>query len=282
MQGDAAAQAHVGLMYLNGNAGFPKDYAEAAKWSRKAADQGNSSGQLNIGLMYYTGRGLPQDKAEAKKWLRLADASLSEADTPPASQNDLVDPFAPVSAEANTPPAARNDVVDSFVPDPVRVAKPKFIDFDTMPETSQKAPPVAQPQNSGTVALSTKPPSAAAQKGISPKGATWSDYVSVFLIWLIEASVPSCFLYAICWVFMRKCGGTTISISAGWHTLGITFAAVTSALARMATVVLLGGGVGANPKGGLHTFYFVVIPMLSAIIAISFLKKRKQKERSQN
>ncbi len=38
-QGDAQAQLNLGVCYWNGN-GVAKDYAEAVKWFRKAAEQG--------------------------------------------------------------------------------------------------------------------------------------------------------------------------------------------------------------------------------------------------
>lgn len=38
-QGNASAQARIGQMYREGS-GVPRDYAEALKWFRKAADQG--------------------------------------------------------------------------------------------------------------------------------------------------------------------------------------------------------------------------------------------------
>jgi len=38
-QGLPLAQYNLGVMYYNGQ-GVPKDYAEAAKWYRKAAEQG--------------------------------------------------------------------------------------------------------------------------------------------------------------------------------------------------------------------------------------------------
>jgi hypothetical protein len=58
-------------MYANGE-GVPQDYAEAAKWYRKAADQGYDVAQYNLGIMYDEGRGVPQDYAEAVKWYRKA------------------------------------------------------------------------------------------------------------------------------------------------------------------------------------------------------------------
>ena len=58
-------------MYANGE-GVTRNDEEAAKWIRKAADQGDPHAQNNLGVMYATGRGLPKDYAEAEKWFRLA------------------------------------------------------------------------------------------------------------------------------------------------------------------------------------------------------------------
>ncbi|EQD52048.1 Sel1 repeat family, partial [mine drainage metagenome] len=60
-----------GLMYDKGH-GVPQDYAEALKWYRLAAKQGNADAQNNLGLMYRLGQGVPRDMAEAVRWWRLA------------------------------------------------------------------------------------------------------------------------------------------------------------------------------------------------------------------
>ena len=52
--------------------GVPQDYREAEHWFRLAADQGNSTAQLNLGLMYAKGRGVSQDYREAERRFRLA------------------------------------------------------------------------------------------------------------------------------------------------------------------------------------------------------------------
>jgi S1-C subfamily serine protease len=52
--------------------GVTQDYAEAVKWYRLAAEQGDSQAQLNLGNMYYVGVGVTQNHAEAVKWYRLA------------------------------------------------------------------------------------------------------------------------------------------------------------------------------------------------------------------
>lgn len=60
-----------GSIYYNGE-GVAQDYAEAAKWNRLAADQGDAMGQSNRGLMYQDGKGVLQDFLQAAKWFRLA------------------------------------------------------------------------------------------------------------------------------------------------------------------------------------------------------------------
>ena len=37
-----------------------------------AAEQGDARAQINLGLMYYNGKGVPQDDKTAVKWYRLA------------------------------------------------------------------------------------------------------------------------------------------------------------------------------------------------------------------
>ncbi len=48
--------------------GVPQDYAEAGKWYRKAAEQGDADSQLNLGMMYQNGFGVQKDQREAAKW----------------------------------------------------------------------------------------------------------------------------------------------------------------------------------------------------------------------
>ena len=70
-QGNAEGQSNLGNMYRIGW-GVSQDYAEAFRWYRRAAEQGNAGGQTNLGRMYETGRGVSQDDAEAVRWYRLA------------------------------------------------------------------------------------------------------------------------------------------------------------------------------------------------------------------
>ena len=70
-QGCASSQYELGLMYYEGE-GVARNLAEAAKWYRKAANQGDAEAQYNLGYMYYNGEGVAQNLAEAAKWYRKA------------------------------------------------------------------------------------------------------------------------------------------------------------------------------------------------------------------
>jgi TPR repeat protein len=58
-------------MYYKGD-GVDTDYAEALKYFRLSAAQGNPSGQMWIGEMYEMGFGVNQDKAIARSWYENA------------------------------------------------------------------------------------------------------------------------------------------------------------------------------------------------------------------
>ena len=59
--------SQLGEKYYNGD-GVERDYREAVKWYRKAAEQGNIYAQNNLGSCYYYGNGVLQDYEEAVKW----------------------------------------------------------------------------------------------------------------------------------------------------------------------------------------------------------------------
>src|SRR3954454_1319801 len=52
--------------------GVTQNYAEAARWFRKAAEQGNADAQNHLGVLYDHGKGVTQDHAEAARWFRKA------------------------------------------------------------------------------------------------------------------------------------------------------------------------------------------------------------------
>jgi len=55
------------MTYEGGHHDVPRNYEEAAKWYRVAADQGDYSAQKELCQMYVAGRGVPQDYEEAEK-----------------------------------------------------------------------------------------------------------------------------------------------------------------------------------------------------------------------
>ena len=67
----AYAQTNLGFLYANGR-GVAQDYVEAARWYRKAADQGYADAQTGLGVLFDKGLGVAQDSAEAERWFRKA------------------------------------------------------------------------------------------------------------------------------------------------------------------------------------------------------------------
>ena len=62
-------------MYAIGE-GVPQDHAEAGKWFRLAAEQGDAEAQYYVGEMYAIGEGVHPDHVVAHMWLSLAAARL--------------------------------------------------------------------------------------------------------------------------------------------------------------------------------------------------------------
>ena len=72
-EGDTHAQLNLGLCYESGS-GVSKDTAQAIKWFRKAAEQGLDEAQYTLGCCYNGDDGFPKDPAEAVKWWEKAAA----------------------------------------------------------------------------------------------------------------------------------------------------------------------------------------------------------------
>ena len=70
-QGYHWGQFNLGLCYDLG-CGVAQDYTEAVNWYHKAAEQGNANAQYNLGVCYDNGYGVDQDSTEAVKWFRMA------------------------------------------------------------------------------------------------------------------------------------------------------------------------------------------------------------------
>ncbi len=74
---DAEAQFGRGLQFAVG-AGAAQDYAQAANWYRKAAEQNHGLAQFNLGMMYAEGQGVAKDHAQSAVWFGRA-AKLGDA-----------------------------------------------------------------------------------------------------------------------------------------------------------------------------------------------------------
>ena len=59
--------------------GVPQDEAEAVRWYRLSADQGNATAQNNLGVSYSNGEGVLKDSVLAHMWFNIAGANGNEA-----------------------------------------------------------------------------------------------------------------------------------------------------------------------------------------------------------
>ncbi len=72
--GDAAALFEIGSRYVEGR-GVPADFAKAAVWFQRAADQGLVPARYRLAGLYEKGTGVPRDVAKAKGLYLLAAAA---------------------------------------------------------------------------------------------------------------------------------------------------------------------------------------------------------------
>ena len=74
--GDAEAQFSLGVKFAG--EGATQDYAKAARWYLKAADQRHALAQFNLAIMYAAGQGVTRDEAASRGWMQKA-ADLGDA-----------------------------------------------------------------------------------------------------------------------------------------------------------------------------------------------------------
>ncbi len=79
-RGDPAAQERIGRFFLNGPEQL-RDDRKAFRWFLRAAGQGYSEAQNDLGKMYELGRGTPRSLVEAYGWYSLVARSDGEART---------------------------------------------------------------------------------------------------------------------------------------------------------------------------------------------------------
>ena len=70
--GSSEAQAWLGSSYERGINGYRKDAQNAVYWYRKAAEQGHTDAQYNLGIIYSWGQGVPQNSEQGAYWVRKA------------------------------------------------------------------------------------------------------------------------------------------------------------------------------------------------------------------
>lgn len=77
-EGDAVSQYYVGVMQRYSTLGRmffsseSRDYVEAEKWFKKAAEQGHAQAQYELGEMYIRGLGVTKNEEDGLSWLRRA------------------------------------------------------------------------------------------------------------------------------------------------------------------------------------------------------------------
>ncbi|KAK3842082.1 MAG: hypothetical protein J3R72DRAFT_523840 [Linnemannia gamsii] len=71
VQGNSIAQYNIGLLHEEGH-GVMKDSMKAASWYRKAADQGHKDAQSCLGTLYVKGDGIQKNNALALQWFLKA------------------------------------------------------------------------------------------------------------------------------------------------------------------------------------------------------------------
>ncbi len=70
--GLASWQCVLGALHDNGYGGAKQDYALAAQWWQRAADQGHKRAQASLGFCYAHGEGVKMDKSRAVQLYQLA------------------------------------------------------------------------------------------------------------------------------------------------------------------------------------------------------------------
>jgi TPR repeat protein len=72
-QNNIPGEIHLAVLYRDGGgSAFPRDSAKAAAWYLKAANQGDIAAQGTMGMLYTLGLGVPRSDVEAYFWLDLA------------------------------------------------------------------------------------------------------------------------------------------------------------------------------------------------------------------
>lgn len=79
-QGVSVAQCNLGRLYLSGSGNLPRDYNEASAWFQKAANQGYKPCQNYLAYRYLNGSGVAQDYVKAEMWFSLSGPGMDQED----------------------------------------------------------------------------------------------------------------------------------------------------------------------------------------------------------
>jgi len=71
-QGDPVGMWNLAFMYIKGEGGLEKDYAKARNLFRSSAELGYANAQYDLGIVLLDGVGGEPDKADAVKWFKKA------------------------------------------------------------------------------------------------------------------------------------------------------------------------------------------------------------------
>lgn len=72
-RGDATSALYLGVLYDTG-LGVPQDYGQAMRWYERGAEDGSPTAMLNVGIMLDAGRGTASDPESAATWYERAAA----------------------------------------------------------------------------------------------------------------------------------------------------------------------------------------------------------------
>ena len=67
-QGHSQAQYNLGVVFAFGK-GVPKNNATAVEWYRRAAENGSAQAQTNLGVMYEQGKGVAKDEVRSRSFV---------------------------------------------------------------------------------------------------------------------------------------------------------------------------------------------------------------------
>lgn len=71
-KGDPKVQFRLAYKYYEQAQTAPSFYSDALKWYKKAADQGNTDAEVNLGSLYLNGQGVEKNEIQAVRFFKLA------------------------------------------------------------------------------------------------------------------------------------------------------------------------------------------------------------------